>query len=133
TLVCSEVPSHIENQTLNLHDALPIYLDRRRLPHLLEPHRAGHRTAHPEAVPVPDPEAASARLDLRLPLRGHRGRRLPPPSGHQGSGGRLMREVTLIWAQARDGVIGKDNTIPWHISEDLAFFKENTVGLPVVM
>lgn len=44
-----------------------------------------------------------------------------------------MREVTLIWAQARDGVIGKDNTIPWHIPEDLAFFKENTVGLPVVM
>lgn len=44
-----------------------------------------------------------------------------------------MREVTLIWAQARDGVIGKDNTIPWHIPEDMAFFKENTVGRPVVM
>ncbi|MBH0118524.1 dihydrofolate reductase [Rhodococcus sp. NPDC003382] len=41
--------------------------------------------------------------------------------------------LTLIWAQARGGVIGRDGTIPWHIPEDMAFFKEATMGLPVVM
>ncbi|WP_241385820.1 dihydrofolate reductase [Rhodococcus sp. CH91] len=44
-----------------------------------------------------------------------------------------MREVTLVWAQARGGVIGRDNTIPWHIPEDLAFFKDATMGKPVIM
>ncbi len=42
--------------------------------------------------------------------------------------------LTLIWAQTRAGVIGRDGTIPWHIPpEDMAFFKEATMGLPVVM
>ncbi|MEU5840620.1 dihydrofolate reductase [Rhodococcus sp. NPDC047139] len=44
-----------------------------------------------------------------------------------------MGEVTLVWAQARGGVIGRDNTIPWHIPEDLAFFKDATMGKPVIM
>lgn len=41
--------------------------------------------------------------------------------------------LTLIWAQARGGVIGRNGTIPWHIPEDMAFFKDATMGLPVVM
>ncbi|QNG17762.1 dihydrofolate reductase [Rhodococcus triatomae] len=44
-----------------------------------------------------------------------------------------QRQISLVWAQARDGVIGKDNTIPWRIPEDVAHFKETTRGLPVVM
>ena len=45
----------------------------------------------------------------------------------------MTGSLTLIWAQARGGVIGRDGTIPWHIPEDMAFFKEATMGLPVVM
>ncbi|MCR8692801.1 dihydrofolate reductase [Rhodococcus pyridinivorans] len=44
-----------------------------------------------------------------------------------------MGDVTLVWAQARGGVIGRDNTIPWHIPEDMAFFKDATMGKPVIM
>lgn len=41
--------------------------------------------------------------------------------------------VRLVWAQARGGAIGRENTIPWHVPEDLARFKQLTVGHPVVM
>ena len=41
--------------------------------------------------------------------------------------------VTLIAALGRNGVIGKDNRMPWHISEDLKRFKTLTLGHPVVM
>ncbi len=39
----------------------------------------------------------------------------------------------LIWAQARDRVIGLDGRMPWHLSEDLAHFRRLTVGSAVVM
>ncbi|MFE6747382.1 dihydrofolate reductase [Kitasatospora purpeofusca] len=41
--------------------------------------------------------------------------------------------IGLIWAQTPDGVIGADNTMPWHLPEDLAHFKATTLGRPVVM
>jgi dihydrofolate reductase len=41
--------------------------------------------------------------------------------------------VGLIWAQSTSGVIGRDGGIPWHLPEDLARFKEITMGHPVVM
>lgn len=39
----------------------------------------------------------------------------------------------LIYARAANGVIGKGNTLPWHLPEDLAHFKRTTLGRPVIM
>ena len=39
----------------------------------------------------------------------------------------------LIYARARNNVIGKDGDLPWHLPEDLAHFKRTTLGQPVVM
>lgn len=41
--------------------------------------------------------------------------------------------IGLIWAQASNGIIGADGTMPWHVPEDLAHFKELTMGSAVVM
>lgn len=41
--------------------------------------------------------------------------------------------VTLVAAVARNRVIGRGNDLPWHLPEDLAFFKRLTLGHPVVM
>ena len=42
-------------------------------------------------------------------------------------------KLHLIYARARNGVIGKDNQMPWHLPEDLAHFKRTTLGQPVIM
>lgn len=39
----------------------------------------------------------------------------------------------LIYARARNGVIGRNGTLPWHLPEDLAHFKRTTLGCPVIM
>lgn len=39
----------------------------------------------------------------------------------------------LIYARAANGVIGRDNRLPWHLPEDLAHFKRTTLGCPVIM
>jgi dihydrofolate reductase len=39
----------------------------------------------------------------------------------------------LIYARAANGVIGNNNTLPWHLPEDLAHFKRTTLGCPVIM
>lgn len=41
--------------------------------------------------------------------------------------------LNLIYARARNGVIGRNNTLPWHLPEDLAHFKATTLGCPVIM
>lgn len=39
----------------------------------------------------------------------------------------------MIWAEARDGAIGRGGVMPWHLPEDLAHFRAATRGAPVVM
>jgi dihydrofolate reductase len=42
-------------------------------------------------------------------------------------------EINLILARSANGVIGKQNALPWHLPEDLAHFKRLTQGWPVIM
>ena len=42
-------------------------------------------------------------------------------------------QLNLIYARARNGVIGQQGTLPWHLPEDLAHFKRTTLGCPVIM
>ncbi|MDT6960180.1 dihydrofolate reductase [Cupriavidus sp. SZY C1] len=44
-----------------------------------------------------------------------------------------MTLLTLIVARARNGVIGRDNTLPWRLPEDLQHFKRTTLGAPIIM
>lgn len=41
--------------------------------------------------------------------------------------------VALIAAVARNGVIGRDNQLPWRLPGELKYFKAMTLGKPVVM
>lgn len=40
---------------------------------------------------------------------------------------------SLVVAVARNGVIGRDNALPWRLPAELAHFKRVTMGHPVVM
>ena len=44
-----------------------------------------------------------------------------------------MSRISLVVAVAKNGVIGRDNTLPWRIPEDLKRFKALTMGKPVIM
>ena len=42
-------------------------------------------------------------------------------------------KLGLVYARSRNGVIGKEGGLPWHLPEDLAHFKKVTLGAPVIM
>lgn len=42
-------------------------------------------------------------------------------------------EIVLIAAIAENGVIGRDNKLPWRIKSDMQYFRSLTMGKPVVM
>jgi dihydrofolate reductase len=41
--------------------------------------------------------------------------------------------IALVVARACNGVIGRDGVLPWRIKSDMAWFKANTLGKPVIM
>lgn len=42
-------------------------------------------------------------------------------------------KIIIIVAMDKNGLIGKDNNLPWNFSEDLCFFKKTTMGKSVIM
>ncbi|MDX8406198.1 MAG: type 3 dihydrofolate reductase [Mariprofundus sp.] len=41
--------------------------------------------------------------------------------------------LSLIWAMDRNRLIGCDNSLPWQLPADMAWFRKNTMGKPVLM
>ncbi len=44
-----------------------------------------------------------------------------------------MNRIAFVVAVSRNGVIGRDGGLPWHIPSDLKRFKSITLGKPVIM
>lgn len=42
-------------------------------------------------------------------------------------------KLAIIVAAAKNGVIGRNNQLPWHLPQDLKYFKAITLGKPIVM
>jgi len=42
-------------------------------------------------------------------------------------------KIALIAAFAQNLVVGIDNTLPWHLPEDLKYFKRTTSGKAIIM
>lgn len=42
-------------------------------------------------------------------------------------------QIRIVVAASEDNIIGRDNALPWHLPDDLRFFKRMTMGMPVVM
>ena len=45
----------------------------------------------------------------------------------------MKKSITIIVAYSNNLIIGKDNSIPWHISDDLKRFKKLTTGNVIIM
>lgn len=41
--------------------------------------------------------------------------------------------ISLIWAMDENGLIGKNNELPWRLPRDFAFFKERTLNRTILM
>ncbi|WP_292940083.1 MULTISPECIES: dihydrofolate reductase [unclassified Novosphingobium] len=46
---------------------------------------------------------------------------------------RVSQGLFLIYARATNGVIGRDNALPWRLPADLKRFKALTIGKPMIM
>jgi len=41
--------------------------------------------------------------------------------------------ISLIWGQDRNRLIGRDNALPWQLPADMAWFRKQTMGKPILM
>ncbi|MCR2820169.1 dihydrofolate reductase [Lederbergia panacisoli] len=41
--------------------------------------------------------------------------------------------ISFLWAEDENGLIGKDNDLPWRLPADLKYFKETTMGHAIIM
>lgn len=41
--------------------------------------------------------------------------------------------ISLLWAMDENWAIGRNNQLPWHLPEDLKYFKRVTMGKPIAM
>ncbi|WP_433581219.1 dihydrofolate reductase [Paenibacillus amylolyticus] len=41
--------------------------------------------------------------------------------------------IELVWAMGENGVIGLNNSIPWRLPKDMAFFKQRTLNKTIIM
>jgi len=58
---------------------------------------------------------------------------LPAEGGACHNGAMERPLLSIIVARARNGVIGRENRLPWHLPADLRHFKALTMGKPMVM
>src|SRR5690606_27198884 len=75
---------------------------------------------------------SGGKLFTGFPFCGLYPRGLSKPPAYQGTGGGVMH-IAIIVAMAENGVIGRDNGLPWHLPEDLKHFRRLTLGKPVLM
>lgn len=45
----------------------------------------------------------------------------------------MKPHISMIVARSRNGVIGNRGMLPWRLPEELKFFKQTTMGLPIIM
>ncbi len=41
--------------------------------------------------------------------------------------------LSMIWAMDENGLIGRDNKMPWHLPAEMAYFRRTTTGHPILM
>ena len=45
----------------------------------------------------------------------------------------MTRPLSFVVAMGENRVIGRDNRLIWRIKSDLKFFRQHTIGRPVIM
>jgi len=45
----------------------------------------------------------------------------------------MTKKIAAIWAQDQNGLIGKNQSLPWHLPAELKHFKEITSGHAILM
>ena len=51
---------------------------------------------------------------------------------HRGLNQDKDMQLSLIWAMAENRVIGRDNSLPWQLPNDMRHFMKTTMGRPVI-
>ena len=90
----------------------------------------------PRALPLMKLNPA-VHVHFRFQIRRFHPRRLRSFARHQSTHRGLIsihrNMIALVVAAAKNGVIGKDNTLPWSLPADLKHFRDITAGHAVVM